>query len=183
MSHTNTELKNAIKDHFAKQGKRLTNLSKRVNYQLLEIVEKYNIPLPEPEKKEKKKPEKKEKIDTSDHPFRLGNFEYQYKFDDDGQSGYGYGIRTFQYEITKITKCFIEIRYLDCNEYQDKQKYKIHFDDYEGWYFIPTHAFFYKRHIHFNKDTKTIEEKQQQRKFELAICRCRKVWNKYHTHS
>ncbi len=189
MSHTNAQLKAIINDHFAKQGKRLTNLSKRVNFQLLEIIEKYNIPLPEPEKSEKKKKyekkksENKEKLDTTMHPFRLGKFEYDYQFDDDGQSGDGYGIGTFVYEITKITKCFVEISYVDRNEYQQKQKCKINYDELFGWYFMEPNAFYHKRRIHFTKYTESIEERQERREFELAICKCRKVWNAYHTHS
>jgi hypothetical protein len=77
MSHTNTELRNIIKNHFSSQGKSLSNLSKCVNFQLKEIIEKYNIILPEPiEKIEKKQIEKKEKLDTTNHPFKLGTFDY-----------------------------------------------------------------------------------------------------------
>jgi len=37
------ELRDMIKNHFAKQGKRMTNISKATKPKLLEIVEKYNI--------------------------------------------------------------------------------------------------------------------------------------------
>ena len=179
MSHTNTELKKAIQEHFAKQGKRMTNLSKCVNYQLLEIIEKYNIELSDPVKKERKKPEKKEKLDTTLHPFRVGEFEYKYKYDDDGQSGNGYGIAYVQYKITKITKCFLTIEQVYRKGCIDEKiitkKCKIDFSEWSGWFFTLD-----RQQIIHTKDTKTIQEKEQERMFEWAMWKVRRVWRHYH---
>jgi hypothetical protein len=178
MSHTNAELKNAIQDHFAKQGKRLTNLSKCVNFQLLDIIKKYDIELPEPVKKERKKVEKKEKLDTTNHPFRLGEFDYTYEWDDD--CGYwGGNFTTIEYKITKITKCFLTIEYVNrkgcIDEKTITKKTKIDFNDRRGWFFTLD-----SKKITHTKDTKTIQEKEQERMFEWAIYKVRRVWRKYH---
>jgi hypothetical protein len=178
MSHTNTELKKAIKEHFAKQGKRLTNLSKCVNFQLLDIIEKYNIELPEPVKKERKKPEKKEQLETTNHPFRLGEFEYHYELDEENGC-YKKHFSIIQYKITKITKCFLTIEYVykkGCiDERMITKKCKIDFSDYSGWFFTLD-----TRMIIHTKDTKTIEEKEQERLFNWAIGKVRRVWRHYH---
>ena len=154
MSHTNTELRNIIKEHFKKDNKMLSNLSTRVKFQLEDIIEKYNIILPEPiEKKERKKIEKKEKLDTTNHPFKLGTFDYTYEWDD-GEGVYGGDFTTITYTITKITKCFVTVEYNDRpNSVYGKiinKKYKIDFSDYLGWFFTigELHS---KKNILFNK--------------------------------
>lgn len=170
MSHTNTELKNIIKEHFAKQGQRLKNMSKCVNFQLLEIVEKYNIPLPEPVKKERKKIEKKETLDTTNHPFKLGTFNYTYECDDE-QGYYGKSVATIKYTITKITKCFVFVEYSEWGETTNTKKYKIDYIDYIGWFFTVGELHCKKR-IPFNK---SINEEHITANWII-----KNVWNRYH---
>ena len=50
--HTNADLRKAIQDHFAKTGRRMTNISTADKKKLTGIIEKYNIELPELVKKE-----------------------------------------------------------------------------------------------------------------------------------
>ena len=171
MSHTNTELRNIIKEHFKKDNKMLSNLSTRVKFQLEDIIEKYNIILPEPiEKKERKQIEKKEKLDTTNHPFKLGTFDYTYEWDD-GEGVYGGDFTTITYTITKITKCFVTVEYNDRpnNQYGKiiNKKYKIDFCDYWGWFFTigELHC---KRPIYWDK------ERYQ------SFMTFRKIWNRYH---
>ena len=178
MTHTNTELTNIIKRHFAKDGKRLTNISKANKDKLKGIIEKYNIPLPEPEKKERKKPAKKEQLDTTMHPFRLGKFEYTYEYDD-YQGYYGCNNTPFRYEITKITKCYITIEYVDYNGFNTEQPCRIKFAENRGWYFEKG-TLQDKEEIFMDKYTETIEEKEERLEFERAIWKCGCVWNKYH---
>jgi hypothetical protein len=175
MSHTNTELRNIIKNHFSSKGKKLSNLSKCVNFQLKEIIEKYNIILPEPiEKIEKKQIEKKEKLDTTNHPFKLGTFDYTYEWDDD-QGFYGGNFTTITYTITKITKCFVNVEYNDRpNSVYGKiinKKYKIDFSDYSGWFFTIGGIHSAKK-ILFKQSINT--------NHKYSIYLIKKVWNKYH---
>ena len=139
-----------------------------------EVIEKYNIILPEPiEKKERKKVEKKEKLDTTNHPFKLGEFEYTYEYDDD-QGVYGGCFRTIKYTITKITKCFVTVEYNDRpnSEYGKiiNKKYKIDFG-FRGWFFTigEIHC---KKNILFNQSINTSHK--------YSINLIKKVWNKYH---
>ena len=174
MSHTNTELRNIIQDHFAKDKKRMSNLSKCVNFQLIEIIEKYNIELPEPVKKERKKIEKKEKLDTTNHPFKLGRFDYTYEWDDDN-GAWGGRFTTVRYTITKITKCFITVEYNDRPGSPHgkiiNKKYKIDHNNYNGWFFTIGEVYC-KREVPFNKSINAGHT--------TAYFIIKKIWNRYH---
>ncbi len=176
MAFTNSELRQIITDHFAKDNKRMTNISKISKHELLDIINKYSIELPEPKKKEKKKVEN---INTTDNPFKLGEFEYTYEWDDDNGC-YGGCYSTFKYKITKITKCFITIVYYEFNggvDHRHEQKCKIKFSDYTGWFFEYGN---FKRRIPFKKDQKTIQELEYELQYNRALYLTKGVWMKYH---
>ena len=137
--HTNADLREAIKDHFACQCKRMTNISTADKKKLIGIIEKYNIELPELCKKERKTAAPA----PGGHPFIASSmgFRYRYRFDDDGQSGIGYGTRYQDYHITKVSKCFITIEYDKRGELiTQKCKAQFHAQPWRGegagnWYF------------------------------------------------
>ena len=52
--YTNDVLRDTIQEHFAKEHKRMTNLVKATKDKLIEIIKKYEIPLPEMPQKQKK---------------------------------------------------------------------------------------------------------------------------------
>ena len=98
MPHTNTELRNIIQEHFAKDNKRLTNLTTATKDRLMGIINKHNIELTEPKKIVKTF---NWILDTTNHPFKLGRFNYTYEWDDDN-GAWGGRFTTVRYTITKI---------------------------------------------------------------------------------
>ena len=162
MSFTNIQLRKIINEHFASKGKRMTHINSATKESLMKIVTCHSIELPSvPEKKKVEK-----KVEKKEHPFKIGKFEYTYEWDDD-IGYYGGNFTTIDYEITKITKCFITASYIygeGCiGEKIITKKYKIDFREYDGWFFtidsVP---------IYFDKE------------FYQMCFKCKKVWNKYH---
>lgn len=170
MSHTNTELRNIIQNHFKKENKKMTNLTKATKDILMGIINKHNIELTEPKKKDRKKIEKKETLDTSNHPFKLGTFDYTYEWDDDN-GAWGGRFTTVRYTITKITKCFITVEYVDYNGFNTEQPCKIKFAENRGWFFT-IGSIHCKKEISFNK---SINVEHQYTHFII-----KKIWNRYH---
>ena len=171
MSHTNTELRNIIQDHFAKDNKRMSNLTKATKDILMDIIEKHNIDFVAPKPKER---EKKEKLDTTNHPFKLGTFDYTYEWDDDN-GAWGGRFTTVRYTITKITKCFITVEYNDRPGSPHgkiiNKKYKIDHNNYNGWFFTIGEVYC-KREVSFNKSINV--------EYQYAHFIIKKIWNRYH---
>ena len=171
MSHTNTELRNIIKNHFSSQGKRMSNLTQAKTGILMGIINKHNIELTEPKKKECKKIENT--LDTTNHPFKLGTFDYTYEWDDDN-GAYGGRFTTVRYTITKITKYFVTVEYNDRpNSVYGKiinKKYKIDHNNYNGWFFSIGEVYC-KTEVPFNKSININESQTEpnQEVNDLAI--------------
>jgi hypothetical protein len=106
-SHTNAELRKAIKDHFAKTGRRMNNITTADKQKLNGIIENYNIDLPEPVKKVRKTTASPT---PGPHPFKSSplGFRYNYRYD---ASQPGWETRNQDYHITKVSKCFITVEY------------------------------------------------------------------------
>jgi hypothetical protein len=107
MSFTNPQLRMIIQEHFAKENKKMSNISKATKKRLEDIIDKYKISLPTPEKKEI------EQIDATNHLFKLGEFVYRYKHYGETCAGcaeYECWVWVF-IKITRITKCFITFEY------------------------------------------------------------------------
>ena len=168
MPHTNTELRNIIQEHFAKDNKRLTNLTTATKDRLMGIINKHNIELTEPKKIVKTF---NWILDTTNHPFKLGRFNYTY--DDNG--AWGGRFTTVRYTITKITKCFITVEYNDRPDSPHgkiiNKKYKIDYNNYNGWFFTIGEVYC-KREVPFNKSINAGHT--------TAYFIIKKIWNRYH---